>query len=112
MEENHEGKGLDELLALLHHVRNLAAEAAEQDPLNLARIDLCIGVEAAHSQLIDLVLPDRPVDPGTLAGLGWVEGLDVIEELAHSLPLCPDEAAMSHFVAGLCDLLREARTVV
>lgn len=112
MEEDHGGGDVDELVALLAHVGSLASEAAAQDPLNLARIDLCLALEAAHGQLIDLVVPRRLIDPGTLADLGWIAGLDVIEGLAQSLPLRPDEGAMSHFVAGLCDLLREARTVV
>lgn len=99
------------VLVLLTQAHDLAERRVLDEPLDLKAVDVALGVALLRGHALQLRWEAgvaAPPDPG----LGLVESLEHAERLSRDIPcvgLNPSQS--SAFVAALCDLIREARSL-
>lgn len=106
-----ETDGGAELVELLVQAMAIASKEANAHPLDLKRVDMCVGITLVHGQASS-VLPSRA--RGHVDGAGSLTLTATLQRAAlaaQDLVFLPDDRATSDLVLALGELIREARTL-
>ena len=112
MSDTQDFTSADTLIGLLTRAQHLAERRVLDEPLDVPAADVALGIALLRGQASKLAGGLVPLTPSELR-LGLVESLEHAEALTRDVQFVGViQGHPSDFVVALCDLIREARSLV